>query len=655
MKYSRITIPPGAAQPVSTAAEELAAATGARVTESKFRGSAGEGEIALAQGEAALAAAEVRRLLAGVPAGAEWEAVAVTGGGLVIAGSSARNVCHAALAWIADPARETGRASRYAFKERFSMWDVTLNQWYRGTVAFDRQKHLRELARLGHTGVEVNRYADAGGGWHVRHRKFPGDSYAWYLSYCPALDAFVESSLTEGIYEPEELQRNLADLEEAAAIARSYGMAPGFVCYEPRCVSEKIFDRHPHLRGSRTDHPGRSLEPRYALDIAHPRVLEHYAEMLTRLMSRVPDLRYFVFWTGDSGSGLPFARWLYFGPNGSYLARSKTVERMAAEFSGTLVEAGRKINPEFEVIMELSWEYTQKERERITSALPEGITLSHPLGGSASGILCGTDPEVSRHYFSFDRQCGKEPYGEIVVSSWWDTEPVYGLAFPTIVKQKFDSLRALELDKFFTRGGIYSPSQCPYAINHEVYRELVRGREIADLHAFLMEIATRWCIGSEPQAELLVKAGLLGEEALRQWPVLNWYMAGPCTTQARWITRPLVPDFSRLTADETAAFRRAVFTLESDVARQNLAFEGGIRMYKEEQFERAVKEFDQRMLPQLELTVGVLDQALDLGALDVLVDQRNRYRGWLLLNRTVRNCLAAQRAINLYLLPPRPL
>ncbi|HLA40905.1 MAG TPA: hypothetical protein VJ417_12965, partial [Candidatus Glassbacteria bacterium] len=325
MQYNRIIVAPGSAEPVRTAAAELASATDAQTVERSFTPPAGEGEIILLEGDSALAVAEVKRLVDKLEPGGEWEAVTTSGGGLLIAGAGPRNVCQAALAWIANPERETGRVARYVFKERFTMWDVTLNQWYRGTVGFDRRRHLRELARLGHSGVEVNRYADAGGGWHVRHRKFPGDSYAWYVSYCPALDAFVESSLTEGIYEREELDRNLADLKEAAAIARSYGMLPGFVCYEPRCVSEKIFDRYPQLRGSRTDHPGRSLEPRYALDIANPRVLEHYAELLTNLMNHVPDLRYLVFWTGDSGSGLPFAKGLYFGPNGSYIARSKTV------------------------------------------------------------------------------------------------------------------------------------------------------------------------------------------------------------------------------------------------------------------------------------------------------------------------------------------
>ena len=648
MSYKRIILPPGSTLPVQTAAREVAAATGARMVNRPQDGKLDSGEIALALGDQARKYAQARDLLEKTSGAREWELVKADNGGLLIAGSSPRNVCRAALAWIADPEGESGRVSTYAFEERFTMWDNTLNQWYRNSRGFDRAGHIREIARLGHTGIEINRYPDPEG-WHVRHRQFPNDSYAWYLNYCPALDAFVESSLTRGLYPAEELARNLADIETAAGLARSYGLKPGFVCYEPRCVNDKIFDKYPQLRGSRTDHPGRSLEPRYALDIAQPRVLEHYAESLTNLMQTVPDLRYLVFWTGDSGSGLPFAKWLYFGPNGSYLAKSKTLSQLAADFSGALLEAGRKINPEFEVLMEISWEYTEQERKEITAALPKGVNLTHPSGGGM-GFLGGTEKEVNAGWFADDRKAGKEPFGEIVVSNWWDFEPVFGIPCPSILKEKFEVLNALELKQFFTRGSIISPPQCPYDINNEVYSQLIRREGLPDLHAFLLRLAREWCKGEKRQAELLVKAWLSGEKALKSWPVLNWYQAGAGTTQGRWITRPLVPDFSLLDKSERAAFERGVFTLEWDIGRQNLVFEGGLRQYSEDQLDQAVEKFDESMLPLLELTVGILEQALELEECPVIEDQRDRYRGLLLLNRTVRNSYAAQSAINRYLL-----
>ncbi len=403
--FTSISLPPGSPLPIETAAAELAAKTGASVVREDRAPLNLAGRIVLVLGDRIRSYPEAAALLPADAAGREWEIVKSSGGGLIIAGSSPRNVCRATLNWIENPAWETDRASTFDFIERFTMWDNSLNQWYRFSKGFDRRKHFREIARLGHTGAEVNRYADAEGYW-VKHRKFKEDSYAWYISYAPALDAYVETSLTKGLYPADELTANLADLRESVRIAREYGLKPGFVCYEPRCVPEAVFDRHPGLRGARVDHPGRSLEPRYSLDIANPRVLEHYAEAVTRLMREVPDLRYLVFWTEDSGSGIPFTKGLYAGPNGSYRARASTVGRMVSDFARALLEAGRKINPEFEVIMKIGWEYMDHERREIIATLPPGVTVSHDMGGRA---LTGGEPGAGeKQILESRRRCDRQ-------------------------------------------------------------------------------------------------------------------------------------------------------------------------------------------------------------------------------------------------------
>ncbi|HEY3938598.1 MAG TPA: hypothetical protein VGL97_14275 [Bryobacteraceae bacterium] len=641
--FRSILLPSRAPLPLKTAANELAQKTGAAISERAHMGMRVSHEIVLAVGE------EVRyypTAASRVPAGTrEWELVHNVDDGLLIAGSTARNVCKAALGWMENPVRETGRLSTYAIEERFTMWDNSLNQMYRFSKGFDRQCHIREIARLGHTGIEVNRYADPGG-YHVIHRKFVHDSYAWYLSYAPALDAFVESSLTQGIYHPEELAANLADFREAAGIARSYGLKPGFVCYEPRCAAEAIFDRYPGLRGSRTDHPGRSLEPRYALDIANPRVLEHYAELLTNLMKEAPDLRYLVYWTQDSGSGLPFAQKLYFGPNGSFLARSKTIEKINFDFSRTLVEAGRKINPEFEVIMEIGHEYTEDERKRITGELPDGVTLSHPLAGS---LLKNAPPGGVEKFIREDREDKVNPYVTVTVSGGFDAEPIIGVPAPGLLMQKLSYLEPLNLRRVFTTGGTFSPPQCLFQINQELYAEFLRGG-VTDLASFLLQTALHWCGGDNESAHLLAEAWEAGDTAIASWPKLSWYSAGPGQTQARWITRPLVPDLTKLDQRERAAWERALFTLPWDVGRWNIAFEGGIRLFQDEDLDRAVQVFDQQMIPGLEKTIAILNRAMQSSPKPVIEDQRDRYLGLLLRSKGDRNLFDGQVAINYYLL-----
>ena len=64
--------------------------------------------------------------------------------------------------------------------------------------------------------------------------------------------------------------------------------------------------------------------------------------------------------------------------------------------------------------MELSWEYTASEHRRLASAMPEGVSLSHNLGGR---LLEGGEFGEASEYVVEDRRHGKEPYAAIVVSA----------------------------------------------------------------------------------------------------------------------------------------------------------------------------------------------------------------------------------------------
>ena len=640
----KIFLPKNSQLPVYTAAEILAKKIGAKIILEAHTGAVKSGEIIFQVGDGVKNYPEASSLITGADLSKEWEVVKKIDDGFLFSGSSSRNLCHAVLAWIENPGRETDRFSNYRFAERYTMWDNSLNQWFRFSKGFDREAHVYEIARLGFTGMEINRYADAGG-FHVNHRRFPDDPYAWYMSYAPALDAFVESSYTKDIYPKDELTANLNDLKEAAELSRKYGLKPGFVCYEPRGVSEKVFDRHPGLRGARIDHPGRSLEPRYSLDIANPKVLDHYAESITKLMEIVPDLSYFVFWTQDSGSGMPFSKGLYAGPNGSYLARSKTLGEMAGNFMKTLVNAGRKINPEFEVVMKMDWEYFDDERNEMTAHVPEGATLVHVFGNRS---IKGSNIKGEIKYVTDDRKVGIEPYAAIIVSASWETEPIVGITRPSILAEKVKNLTNLELKKIMAQGGIFSKFICPYNITQELFLELIR-TEVNDLDKFIYDTAKVWCNNDDKVTKELVKAWQVADKALEAWPVLNWYDSGAGTTQGRWLTRPLVPDITLLDKSETFAWERELFPVPWDVARKNIAFEGGIRMYTEGQLDKAVKAFDNGMFPKLQESIKILKNA-SKSKINIIIDQHDRYLSFLYRSISVRNLYEAQLAINNYLM-----
>lgn len=641
----QIFLAPDSPWPCRTAARELAQHTGARVAAQAAPAVLGVGDVVLAVGEEALKRyPQFAARVSEAQRRGEWELVAEHGGAWMFAGATPRNVCRAALGWIAHPQRETNRVSTYPVAERFTMWDNSMNQMYRFARGFDRRAHVREIARLGFTGIELNRYVD--GGYHVKHRRFPQDSYAWYMSYAPALDAFVTSELTRDFYDAAELEANLDDLRAGVALAREHGLKPGFVCYEPRGVNEAIFDRHPELRGSRIDHPGRSLQPRYALDIAHPRVLAHYAECIAKLMREVPDLRFFNFWTQDSGAGLPFASKLYFGPNGSYLARTKTMGELARDFTRAILDAGRAINPEFEVIMHIGWEYNDAERALITASLPQGVTFSHPLGGAT--LEPGERGHLPR-YLADDRAAGVEPYASVVIGAGHDPEPIVSLPAPRLLLKKFEWFRELGLSRLMGIEGIYSPPQSTYNLNQELFAELIRG-ETPDLAAFEESLALRWCEGNASAAGELCAAWRLTQDALQAWPRINWYSGGVGRTQGRWLIRPLVPDITKLAAHERTAWERCLFPLPWDIARRNISFEGGIRFFEDEEFRRVVEATDTVVAPKLAEAVARLTAAMSAHGLPVLEDQRDRFRGILLCYRSDRNLFTVQIATNDYLL-----
>lgn len=642
MKKKRILLSRSAALPCLTAACELSAALGGGIAYD-FGGLQSD-DVVLVVGDEIDRYPAVASRLTPAQRAQEWELVAEHGGVIYFAGLTPRNVCRVALAWVAHPEREMNRVSVYTITDRVTMWDNSMNQMYRFTRGFDRRAHIREIARLGFTGIEVNRYV--GGGYHVRHRRFASDSYAWYMSYAPALDAFVATDLTRDFYDPSELQENMDDLRRSVSLAREYGLEPGFVCYEPRGVNDAIFDRHPELRGSRIDHPGRSLQPRYALDIAHPRVLAHYADSIRALMREMPDLRFFNFWTQDSGSGIPFARKLYPGPNGSHLARTKTMGELARDFTGAIARAGREINPKFEVVMNLGWEYTDAERQLVTASLPEGVTFSHALGGSAFN---STERGYMSRYLPEDRAAGLEPYASVIIGAGHDPEPIIGVPTPRPLLKKFEWFRELGLTRLMGTDGIYSPPQSPYNLNQELLSELIRG-PIPDTGAFYASIARQWCDGRAEAASVLVEAWQAGTEAIDAWPQLNWYSGGVGRTQGRWLARPLVPDITKLTYGERAAWERCLFPLSWDIGRLNISFESGIRFFENEEFQRVITATDERVAPGLEKAVAMLDRAYADHKLAVLEDQRDRYRGLLLCFRSDRNLFALQLATNDYLL-----
>ncbi len=206
--------------------------------------------------------------------------------------------------WADQPVSffEDGKYFEAAFRWHRPLFDYLLTQTWRTARNFDPEEHIKELARAGYTHLEINGLA----GPVPFERAIPGEFYSQFYSYCIALDQYVYSELNKGIYPVDYLTANMNLLRKYAAMGRKYGLEPGILCFEPRTVPEKLFERYPTLRGARVDHPFRSRMPRYTLTIAHPLVQDHYREMIQKLLREVPDLAYMSIWSNDSGAGFEY-------------------------------------------------------------------------------------------------------------------------------------------------------------------------------------------------------------------------------------------------------------------------------------------------------------------------------------------------------------
>src|SRR5687767_6189489 len=108
---STVQLAPDAPLAVRTAADEIAAATGARLV---APGETNQPSVALLVGD------DLRRFPSAFAklnndTSGKWELVTLSGQTLVIAGSTPRNVCSAALGWLESPERETNRLARHRF------------------------------------------------------------------------------------------------------------------------------------------------------------------------------------------------------------------------------------------------------------------------------------------------------------------------------------------------------------------------------------------------------------------------------------------------------------------------------------------------------------------------------------------------------------
>ena len=546
-----------------------------------------------------------------------------------------------------------------AFKELRTAYDYFLTQEGRVTQGLNKESYFDALARAGVTHVEVN-----GLGFPMALESGPkGETYPIFYTHCPAMDQFVYSSLNKGIYPFYYLSRNLANLKENAAMAVDRGLKPGMMSFEPRSVPEELFNRYPMLRGARVDHPFRSFKPRYNLTITHPMVLNHYDEMMQKLLTEIPELSFFTVWTNDSGAGFEHTKSLYVGRNGgAYLVREwkddKEIARLAGEnalnFFRTLLDAARQINPEFRVITRLESFYGEIEtmwpgfrdglEVETNSLVAHGWAMPYKhVSYPDSGVLNGG----SLHHQDLDkgeklkneelksRDSGASFYfgmGPEVMFA-----PLMGIPYPKSVWNRLKNLKSADIEQVVVYGGTFPPEQVPWFINYEMVRHFQYDQQ-ADPDELIRWFAQQWTGGQG--ADALVKAWGLIEEAALNFPNVSTLYNTIGFTWYRLWTRPLVPDIEAIPEAERAYYQDMMCTTPHNPNNIDLSRDVLFQIANIEHCSKAVAQIDERVIPLLSEAIRVLFDACGKHTEGVLYDQMIRAKALFAYLLTHRNVAA---------------
>jgi len=641
----RILVAADAPPPFATAAEHAARALGIDVaTGPDLDPSA----ISIGPPEFVAALPAVAEAIADAPTDRTWELIARTeAGGWAVTGSTPLAAARATLQlvdWLQRgqaPERPVTMHTRRlrSLAMEFDDWSAGFTRMADG---FDMARHVADAVRIGVETLEVNLLADVVP-VQVHERRVEADMYQWWSIYAPALDMFVESDLNRGAYARDLLDRNLARLRETAAFARSWGLTPTFVAFEPRAWPERLFDRYPELRGARVDCSDYSAEPEYAPDPGHPLVREHYRQMAERLLRAAPGIGLISVWSQDSCAGFPWAQRLYAGPNGPRGARKRPVEESVLSLMSALRDGGRAVSPDLQLTTCLSW-FTADEVEAICAALPDDIGASFTVGADRHRPSRGM-----RDWAPVDRirAHGIEPQVQLeeIANPWKPLGPMLGFPFPQLAADQLaDAEQRGQVRDLILRGGVQTEVFVPNFINNEVIRAF--GCEGGfDVEAIVEHCAEAWT-DSEAEARALLAAWRLCDRVVRSYQVLAWtitLVSG--RTLWRRLVRPLVPNQALLTREDRDWYRPFEFTVgATDPAWVDHFFKGWGRTVRDDAAHEALARYDTELLPWLR------EAAQDLGASETLSatsrDVRDRVRCMGHALTTERHLLELQEAIH---------
>ncbi len=245
------------------------------------------------------------------------------------------------------------------------------------------EAYAKQMARLkpfGRVDVWINNASEkagfelpeGGGEWHE------------YASYNRNIAVFYPDEKIAP-YIPEELvKKNQGLLNKKLKIIRKLGLGAAFRSNEPHYLPEVFFDKYPHLRGPRVDHPRRSNQKEFAPCFHQEGTVEMYQNMVNKLFSQVPEINTLYFSMNDAGSGFCWADWLYSGPNGPSACENISLSESIVTMLNVYKEGAKQTGHGIDIFF--NGMFTEGERDDIAAKLPGNCYLRGRNYPSIKGV-----------------------------------------------------------------------------------------------------------------------------------------------------------------------------------------------------------------------------------------------------------------------------
>jgi hypothetical protein len=384
----------------------------------------------------------------------------------------------------------------------------------------------------------------------------PGGS-PWhdYTTCLPSLEKFFPHRDLQPFVNAEHVKRNQALLREKLPIVRKHRLAAAAQFHVPWLLPEEFFEKFPHLRGPRIDHPRRSRKEAFAMCVDSDAGRAFYAEMFGQFAREVGELSGVHLLTNDAGGGLCWADWQYSGPNGPGRCRERSVGQRVRD----LIDA---------------------MRAGAGTGAGNGAIDFDLCGNFSDAELKAMQPFHDDH-FSTRAQHGPMPR-QVSVGSSIDN-PVLGVFDPVDVLKKFDRLRdpavmrvILDFSANYSRGHeLHDVSDLVIAFVDAYFAEPSPALGLMNRMHFLRKMCTKWV--GEDQADALLEALHDMHDAFAyRAATVPLFTANYVGVSMRHITRPLVAIPEKLTAEEESYWLPHVFNPRVEEARKDyIDFHGG--------------------------------------------------------------------------------